>query len=193
MPRPDLDLAPNMAVLDPYLGLLAGCVRRGFARYQTDYPPLIRAEHDNTAAAKNVHRHVLAEVTMAVDGIRGLAMVDVRGLNVLNILDRIVLRFKKMDEEGRSVSYPTPQARDFDRQLPLPNLPIAAARLTFGYEPDLAFSAIVRVLVACPLGPRAHWCAQVNDEVGGAASWVDITPRRLPGTERFRPYGTGDV
>ncbi len=193
MDHPDLDLASNLAILEPHLTLLAGCVRRGFGIYQTEYPAVVKAAHDNGAAAKNVHRHILAEVTMAVDGLRGLAMVDARGLNVLNILDRIVLRFKKMDEEGHSVSYPTQQARYFDQQLPLPNLPPAATRLTFGYEPDLAFSAIVRVLLACPLGPRAHWCVQVNEEPSGAASWVDITPRRLSGTERFRPYGTGDV
>lgn len=193
MPRPDLALAANMAVLEPYLGMLSGCVRRAFAIYQTEYPPMVRAAHDNTAAAKNVHRHVLAEVMMASDGLHGLAVVDARGLNILNIHDRAVIRFKKMDEEGHSASYPTAQARDFDRQLPLPEIPPAATRLTFGYEPDLAFSAIVRVLLACPLGPRAHWCVQVNEESGEAASWVDITPRRLPGTERFRPYGTGDV
>ena len=193
MPGPDLDLAANMAVLEPHLPLLSGCVRRAFAYYQTEYPALARAAHDNAASAKNVHRHVLDEVTVATDGLRGLTMVDVRGLVVLNIHDRVVIRFKKMDEEGKSVSYPTEQAKNYDRQLPLPELPAAATRLTFGYEPDLAFSAIVRVLVACPLGPRAHWCVQVNEEEAGAASWVDITPRRLPGTERFRPYGTGDV
>ena len=193
MPRPNLDLTANMAVMEPHLALLAGALRRGFATYQTQYPAVVRAAHDNAAAAKNVHRHILEEVTMAVDGLRGVAMVDARGLNVLNIHDQVVLRFKKMDEEGHSVSYPTEQAKHYDQQLPLPELPAAATRLTFGYEPDLAFSAIVRVLLACPLGPRPHWCVQVNEEVGGAASWVDITPRRLPGTERFRPYGTGDV
>ena len=34
---------------------------------------------------------------------------------------------------------------------------------------------------------------QVNEEESGAASWVDITPQRLPGTERFRRYGTDDA
>ncbi len=193
MPRPDLDLAANMAVLQPYLSVLTASVRRAFTTYQDLYPDRVKAAHDNTAAAKNVHRHVLEEVELAIIDLSGLAMVDARGLMVLNIHDRLIIRFKKMDEEGRSASYPTQQQRDFDRQLPLPGLPMAATRLTFGYEPDLAFSAIVRVLAACPLGPRTHWCVQVNEEEPGVASWVDITPRRLPGTEGFRPYGTGDV
>lgn len=193
MARPNLDIAANMAVVQPYLARLNGCVRRAFDRYQNEYPGVVRAEHDDAAAAKCVHRHALAELVAEFDGARGVCMVDARGLNVLNIQDRAVLRFKKMNEEGRSVSYPTEQALSFDKQLPLEGLPPAATRLTFGYEPDLAFSAIVRVLLACPLGPRIHWCAQVNEEPGDTVSWVDITPRRLPGTERFRPYGTGDV
>ena len=190
---PDLDLATNMAVLEPHLPMLHGCVQRGFAMYQDDYPAIVRAAHDNAAAAKNVHRHVLAEVTMACESEAGLTMLNARGLNVLNIQDRVVLRFKKMDASGRSVSYPTKQARDFDQQIQLPDLPPAATRLTFGYEPDLAFSMIVRILVACPYGGGTLWCAQVNEDLEGTASWEDITPRRLPGTERFKRYGTGDV
>lgn len=193
MSRPDLDLSANMAVLEPYLPVLIGSVRRGFATYQELYPERVKAAHDNAAAAKNVHRHVLEEITIAVEGLGGLSMVNARGLMVLNVHDRALLRFKKMDEEGNSASYPTEQARNFDRQLPLPNLPAAATRLTFGYEPDLAFSAIVRVLAACPLGPRTHWCVQINEEDAGVASWVDITPRRIPGTEPFRHYGTDDA
>jgi hypothetical protein len=195
MPRPDLDINANMAVVQPYLPMLAGAIRRGFEKYQSidNYSALAKAAHDNAAAAKNVHRHILEEITVDIAGLGGLALINARGLMVLNIHDRALLRFKKMDEEGRSASYPTEQARKFDQQLPLPNLPPAAARLTFGYEPDLAFSTIVRVLTACPLGPRTHWCAQVVEDHDGIVSWVDITPRRIPGTEPFEHYGTGDV
>lgn len=193
MSRPDLDQATNMLLLLPYLSPLAGAVRRGFITYQDKYPAEVKVDHDNTAAAKNVHRHILTEINLAVSDLRGLTMVNARGLEVLNIHDRIVMRFKKMDEEGRSANYPTEQQRLFDRQLPLPNLPASATRLTFGYEPDLAFSAIVRILAACPLGPRTHWCSQVVEDSPGVATWVDITPRRIPGTEPFRHYGAGDV
>ena len=195
MSRPDLEMSANMAVLDPYLPMLASSVRRGFAVYQdpSHYSDLAKAAHDNSAAAKNVHRHILNDIEIEIAEIRGLALINVRGLMVLNVHDRALLRFKKMDEEGHSSSYPTDQARNFDRQLPLPGLPQAATRLTFGYEPDLAFSTIVRILVACPLGARTHWCAQVSEELGGAASWTDITPRRIDGTETFRHYGSGDV
>jgi hypothetical protein len=130
MSRPDLDLAINMAVLEPHLPMLAGCVRRGFATYQTQYPHAVRAAHDNAAAAKNVHRHVLEELEIAVAEMAGLTMVSARGLEVLNLHDRAVARFKKMDGMGHSKSYSTMQARNFDQQMSLPNLPPAASRHT---------------------------------------------------------------
>lgn len=179
--------------LEPYLSVLAAIVRRGFATYQDKYPSEVKAAHDGAAAAKCIHRHVLEELAIGIDGLSGLAIVNARGLMVLNVHDRAVLRFKKMDEEGYSSSYPTDQAKRFDRQLSLPHIPPAATRLTFGYETDLAFSTIVRILAACPLGPRTHWCAQITEDVPGFATWVDITPRRIPGTEPFRHYGTDDA
>lgn len=193
MSAPDLDQTVNMTLLQPYLVALSAALRKGFDRYQNDYPPRVRADHDSAAAAMCIHRHVIAELTSDVEAIAGVNMVRARGLHAVNLHDRAVLRIKKMNDEGRSVSYPTPQARDFDRQLPLPFVPPAATRLTFGYEPDLAFSAIVRILVSCPLGPSIHWCAQIHDEDESVASWTDITPKRLTGTEPFRPYAVGDA
>jgi len=191
--EPDLDMETTMAVLGPHLPALHGCILRGFARYQEEYPSVVRAEHDNRAAAACVYAHIATEVTATFEEVPQATMLDVRGLRVLNINDQVVIRFKKVDETGRSVSYPTMQARSFDRQLPLPNVPVAAVRLTVGYEPDLAFSEIVRVVVACPLGKGIYWCTQINSEENGSATWVDITPQRFPGTERFRRYGTGDA
>jgi hypothetical protein len=92
---------------------------------------------------------------------------------------------KKVNEHGASRSnQSTAQARNFDRQLSLPGVPPAATRLTFGYEPDPAFSRIERVIVSCPLGATILWAAQVVVLDSAHANWVDITPRRLEGTER---------
>ena len=164
MASPDLDISTNMLGVGAVSGHPVQ-LRPTSLRHQSDrIPALVRAAHDKSAAAKNVHRHLLAEVTSACDQISGVSVIDARGLNVLNIYDKAVLRFKKMDEGGRSSSYPTPQNWRFDRQVSLPFIPAAATHLTFGYEPDLAFSSILRVLVACSLGSSVLWCAQVNEE-----------------------------
>ena len=68
------------------------------------------------------------------DGVRPL---DISGLKLwLFEHANIVVRFKKMDEDGRSRNYPTKQAKAFDAQLELPGLPPKPLRLTVGYLLD---------------------------------------------------------
>lgn len=184
----NLNQAECMKVLEPYLLTIHDLLHEAFHTYQTKYPEEVKADHDNAAAATCVHRHILTNVNRQFMGVRGAKILNARGLKVLNINDRIVGRWKKLNEDGQSSSYPTKQARSYDRQLPLPHLPPAATRLTFGYEPDLAFTAIQRVVVACPHGRRPLWCSQVLVESREVA-WVDITPRRIEGTEDFSRYG----
>lgn len=179
-----------MRVLNPHLGIVHDILHEAFGKYQA-YPPEALAEHDERAAAACVHSHIITAVTAAFTDVSGATLLNVRGLKVLNVGDRVVARFKKVDEDGRSRSYPTAQAKSFDRQLPLPNVPAAAARLTIGYEPDLAFSTIQRVVVSCPMGPSILWCSQVVMD-GGEVQWTDITPQRLAGTEGYRRYDGRD-
>jgi hypothetical protein len=111
----------------------------------------------------------------------GIALLEVRGLQLMNVGDKVVCRFKKVDGGGHSVSHPSQQQEDFDRQLSIPGLPAAATRLTFGYQPDAAFSAVERILVSCQMGRTIVWCSQINT-IDTVAAWEDITPRRLDGT-----------
>jgi hypothetical protein len=110
------------------------------------------------------------------------AFLSVRRLQVLNMHDRLVARWKKVNEEGRHRNADTEQQRNFDRQRPLPNLPDEALRITLGYEPDPAFSACQRIMVARPQGDSIVWASQIVEDEG-VYSWVDITPQRLPGTD----------
>lgn len=105
--------------------------------------------------------------------------------------DETVWRFKLVDGAGRHSNYQTQQQKDFDDQLELPGIPPPAIRLTSGYQPDDAAQAIERILVARPLGPSIRWVAQINLSEG-EASWTDITPPRLPGTDRFDYRGRRD-
>ena len=86
---------------------------------------------------------------------------------------------KKVDAEGRHRNADTDQQRRFDTQEDIPGLPPAAMRLTFGYEPDPAFSKCERVIVARPSGKAIKWAAQIVDGDDGAFSWVDISQPRL--------------
>jgi hypothetical protein len=186
--EPSLDQEACMGILEPHFDDIYGCFTAGMAMYQRS-PSKVKAEHDDRAAAASMHSHVIAEAQRRFDEKPGVTLLSVRNLMVLNVNDLIVGRWKKVNDGGRSRSnMSSKQARDFDRQLELPGVPAAATRLTLGYEPDPAFSRIERVIVSCPLGPTIVWASQIVIIESEKASWVDITPRRLEGTERVTRY-----
>lgn len=175
-----------MAAVAPVLDDVYDCWHRAMDTYQS-YPAIAIAQHDDRAAANCVHAHMWIELQDAMAERSGVALLEVRGLQVMNVGDRVVCRFKKVDGRGNSVTHPSQQQEDFDRQLSIPDLPAAATRLTVGYQPDAAFSSIERVVVVCQMGKTILWSAQVT-KAEAEAAWEDITPRRLGGTERVIAY-----
>lgn len=193
MAKPILDQAYCMGVLQSHLTKLHACVTSGFSTYHRT-PPEIKAQYDERAATNAVYAHIIHAVDAEFSSTTGVALINSKGLKVLNFGDMLVVRFKKVNESGRHRNAHTKQQERFDKQLSLPNLPPAATRVTIGYEPDPAFYEIVRVTVGCPLGHNTEplWLTQVN-VVGDAAEWVDITPARIPGTEPFERYEDDDA
>jgi hypothetical protein len=156
--------------------------------YQENYSAKVIAQQRDRTAANCVYDHGFHRMKEQLDQSPGCNFLHVRGLEVLNYLDLAVIRLKKVNGAGRWRNYQTKQQQNFDDQLPLRGLPLEAVRLVVGYQPDAAFTAIERIIVARPLGKTIRWTAQIimADE---KMSWVDITPERIPGTERtdFNP------
>jgi hypothetical protein len=115
-------------------------------------------------------------------GREGIRVIEIRGLKLwLFESASVVVRFKKMDEDGRSRNYPTKQARDFDAQLELPGLPPKPVRLTAGYLLDETGIDFVRSQIARPYGREALWCGAViprEDRKPGERIWIDVTRQR---------------
>jgi hypothetical protein len=173
-----------MGLISPVLAGLHDDWRAAHQRYQDLYPAEVLAEHDESTAASCVRSHMLMAIKRRFDGADGCHVLDLKGLKILNYRDLAVLRFKKVDAAGRHHNYQTDQQKDFDGQLPFPGLPPEAVRLTSGYQLDVSGQEIERIIVARPLGSSIAWAAQVN-VVEDRPAWIDITPRRLAGTERF--------
>lgn len=154
------------------------------------FPAGAVAEWDETTVANVIRAHALTEVKRRFDGRKGFKLIELQRLSLLLHEDKTLWRFKRVDEAGQHRNIPTLQQLELDNQIPLPGLPKEAVRLTSGYQLDAAGSDIERVIIARPMGASIAWAAQVN-VIAGAASWVDITPTRLPGTERidFRRRG----
>ena len=166
-----------MQFLQPWLERLHACFPKALHLYNSAYPPEVRAEHNDSVAAHNVHCHSVAEFEREFAIEPGFHFLKVRGLQIINIQDKVVGRYKKVDSEGRHRNADTLQQRAFDQQEPLPGLPPEALRITFGYQPDPAFSNCERVIIARPKGRSIDWASQIVE--GEPYSWVDITPARL--------------
>lgn len=175
----DSDQQNVMAVLAPFLPRLHAIFPAALNLYNQEVGPQARAEHNTRAIANAVWCHAWAGFRREFMDEPGFHFLERRGLEVLNIRDELVLRAKKVDENGRHQNADTRQQREFDAQLPLEGLPPAAIRVIIGYQPDEAFSVVERVTVR---RPRGLWVSQIVDVDEAAEEpqrWIDITPLDL--------------
>lgn len=165
-----------MGVLDPHFATLTQIYADAVDLYNNETSPRIRAEHTSRAALNSIYALVWKGYQREFGELPGHHLFDVRGLNVLNIADKVVARAKRVDANGRHTNNRTKQQKDFDRQIPLAGLPAEAVRVVIGYELDPAYSTVERVIVRHTMG---DWVSQIVS-VDEAYHWENITPVRLP-------------
>jgi hypothetical protein len=170
-----------MGRLEPFLDEFSAVTTSAHKTYRA-YPPAILVEHTARAAASCTYDHMVAEAER-----RFVSRTDVRPLVLSGLklwligtdLDlHTVIRWKKMDDSGRSRSYPTKQAKAFDFMDDLPGLPPQPTRVTIGYVLDASNTQIKRVQIARPNGRSVDWCAAIvpmEERVAGAMIWQDVT------------------
>ena len=172
----DEQQAMVMAVLKPNFATLTEIYDAAVDLYNDETSPRIRAEHTSRAALNSIYSLVWKGYQREFGELPGYHLFDVRGLNVLNIGDKVVARAKRVDANGRHTNNITKQQRDFDRQIPLEGLPPEAVRVVIGYELDPAYSTVERVIVRHTMG---DWVSQIVC-ADKSYHWEDITPVRLP-------------
>lgn len=169
------------AISDDLLDEFDSITREAHSTYRA-YDPAVLIEHDVRAQATCTYSHMVAAADRRFVGRSDVRMLDIRGLKLwLFESASVVVRFKKMDEDGRSRNYPTKQAQDFDAQLELPSLPPKPVRLTAGYLLDQTGTEFVRCQIARPDGREALWCGAViprEDRKPGERIWIDVTRQR---------------
>ena len=182
----DPDQLDTMSKLEAYLPRMYPLFGAALALYNTEYPAMVRAQHDTRATTSGIWCHLWHSFQAEFLDEPGFHFLEIRNLKVLNIKDQVLIRTKKVDANGRHSNNNTAQQRAFDSQEALPGLPPEAARVVMGYQPDAAFSCVERVTVR---RPRGNWVSQVVDE-GAPRRWIDITPVGLPfGHERPARHG----
>lgn len=173
-----LTQADAMSVLDPIFDDLDAVCRLAHAKYR-GYPGDVLIEHDQRAEACCIYAHMLAEAERRLTERSEVVALNIKGLFLWVVSDAVTIRFKKMDEDGRSRSYPTKQAKAYDQQSQLPGLPAPPVNLVVGYLPDATSSEIVRIQVARPRDRKSmEWCAALiptPEQVVGRPRWIDVT------------------
>jgi len=169
-------LAAVMPRLARYLADFDAVARSSVAKYQ-DYPPDVLIEHDPRAAASCIYSHMVAAAERQFDSRPEIKPLSIRNLKLWLIGEHTVIRWKKMDEDGKWRNYSTKQAKDYDRNLPLDGLPPAPTRVTVGYLLNRIGTEVGRVQIARPNGPqKIDWCAAVIQEPSrGTWAWEDVT------------------
>ena len=176
-----------MSAMEPHFPVIYPIFVNALALYRDEYPSGVRVEHSDRTAANIVYDHVLAGFRREFMEETGFTFLHIRGLHVLNIRDVIVARFKKVNEDGVHRNLPTRQQKDFDRQVDIPGLPLAAIRIVLGYQPDAAMSIVERVTVRDPYHDRVSQIVETGTEY----SWIDITSTKPLFTPKGRPRATG--
>lgn len=177
------DQISAMTVAEPMLLILHSILDESVDFYFSEnYSDAARAEHTARAMKNNIYAHAETRAYQKESDTPGLNVLDVRGLKVLNYLDKVVFRLKNVNAEGKHSNNDTQQQRDFDDQLPLEGLPDAAIRLVAGYQLDEAGLSLERIMVARRIGRNVVWTAQIS-VIDEAVEWEDITPQRFTGTD----------
>lgn len=176
---PDRTMEHTLEALGELLDEFDQITRLAHARFR-GYSPQDIIELDARAQAACTYCHMAAEADR-----RFLDRPDVRPLEVsglrLWLIEKAnaVIRFKKMDEDGRVRNYPTKQAKAFDRGFDLPGLPMPPVRLRSGYLLDETGTTFMRSQIARPMGTKkTMWCAAIvpaEDRKVGERVWKDVT------------------
>ncbi len=175
----DRTMAEMLDTLGALLDDFDQITRTAHARFRA-YTPADIVELDARAQAACTYCHMAAEADRRFVGREGIRSLDLSGLRLWICEEaNVVIRFKKMDEDGRVRNYPTKQAIDFDRGDDLPGLPMPPERLTAGYLLDPTGTAFIRAQIARPMGTkRIMWCAAIvphERRPKGARAWEDVT------------------
>lgn len=151
-------------------------MRSAHERYRS-YPPEQLIEHSPRTAATATYDHIVAEADRIYIDQSDVRPLEIRGLKLWLFGDLEVIRFKRMDEGGRSRRYPTKQARAFDAGEELPGLPPPPTRLTVGYLLDRTGTEYIRSQIALPLGRGIGWCAAIvpeSERVPDQKIWTEV-------------------
>jgi len=168
------------AELGPYLEKLRKCITYGWDCWEElgKLAPSLKVSLSSRSRASLISDWVLTAVRREFTGIRGVRLQEVRGFPELIVKTRYIIRFKKLDRNGRSRNVLTRAQREwFSGQMSLlPNdIPQEeATRIVAGYVLDLFGTEMARILVTSPVGTSSvAWILDLTKDPGSNVVQLD--------------------
>jgi hypothetical protein len=189
MPPQRLRQQEVVEILRPHYDRLWRIAVLPFYEYQEKYPNT--SIHSLRTRANIIHdlmvHRARLEFTDKVNDTRIIDLPHPNSRTLLEINQRILLRFKKLDESKQSRNYPTRFIHDYELDNELPGIPPRAHRMTLGYILNLFETEVQRVLVTSTLGRRIEYDVELyipNDKLISIADAATTQsdgkrPRRL--------------
>jgi hypothetical protein len=140
-------------VIDPHKERLFKIGAIPFERWQTEYPNF--AVHTARTRANALYDLMVQQARIEFRGIRGSVIIDTRdGVTLLEIDEKVLIRFKKLDDDSLPRNFPTERAKDYDMGEELPGIPSSPQRLSLGYRLNRLQTEVKDVLISNSLGGR---------------------------------------
>jgi hypothetical protein len=142
-------LEEAQSLISPYELAILEAVRAGWQGYVERYQP--NGYELSTRSRSNIVRDLIVrQLERAFDEIRLTGFLTVRGLTVLCLENRAVLRVKKLDGRLRSRNIPTRQAINYVCQAEIEGLPPGAERFNIGYRLNSMGTGIAGAFITHP-------------------------------------------
>lgn len=144
------------ATLNPYHHVLEKCIRRGWARYSEVIPKELPMPSPR-GKANMIHEFIINEARVLLTGIEGIIVNDsIDGRFLVNIENRVLLQFKKLNRAFETSNYPTRTARAFNAQEEIAGLP-RCVRLTVGYRLNRLGTELAGIYILFGTKNRPSW------------------------------------
>lgn len=143
-------------------------------------PPAQRLKIGARARANNIYDFIAFHARFILGKVPGCNIIDHRGLMVLGVDGRAIVRFKKLRDDKRTSNIMTQQQMLFSTGKELPGMPPKAGRLVVGYLLNLTATGIEALLVTCQQGTRLEYYFDIPKAES------NVVPLPLP-QERRKP------
>ncbi len=169
--------------LAPHLLSIGECIKDGWRAWEAfgEKAPELRAPLSPIARANFVYCHIVQAAKRRFQDILNVHLSEKAGFLAVIFENKVVVRFKKLNERGKFSLSKTRQSELFMAQLGIPGIGDAPTKLIGGYMLDQLQVAILDVRLICPRSRDIEWSMSIPAQVpttlsSDACNTIELKP-----------------